>query len=106
MRVVGAGHGGNLSACGTTLRKMFTLRWPEHPMLGAGSPYELVEEDVLGEPTTVFATRVRSYRELIEQSLQFGDREAFVFGFGERHISYAEHERLVASTAEGLASRW
>ena len=83
-----------------------TLRWPDHPLLSAGSPYELIEEDVLGEPTRVFSTRMRSYGALVEASRAFGDREAFVFGFGERRITYAEHERLVASAAAGLANRW
>jgi long-chain acyl-CoA synthetase len=81
-----------------------TLRWPDHPMLGAGSPYELVEELVLGEPTTVFATRLRSYGALVAASTRHGERDAFVFG--ERRITYGEHERLVASAAAGLAARW
>jgi acyl-CoA synthetase (AMP-forming)/AMP-acid ligase II len=81
-----------------------TLRWPDHPMLGPGSPYELVEEDVLGAPTTVFARRLRNYRELVAAAAGHGDREAFLFG--DRRISYAEHARLVASTAAGLARDW
>jgi acyl-CoA synthetase (AMP-forming)/AMP-acid ligase II len=77
-----------------------TLRWPDHPMLGGDSPYALVEEDVLGARMMVMKTRLRSYRELVAASARHGDRTAFVFG--ERRITYAEHERLVASAAMGL----
>ncbi|MCU1374608.1 MAG: acyl-CoA synthetase (AMP-forming)/AMP-acid ligase, partial [Actinomycetia bacterium] len=80
-----------------------TLRWPDHPMLGPGSPYELVEEQVLGEPTLVFAERLRSYRELVAAAADHGDADAFVFG--DRRITYAQHERLVASVAAGLAEQ-
>jgi long-chain acyl-CoA synthetase len=81
-----------------------TLRWPDHPMLGGDSPYALVEEDVLGARMMVIANRLHSYVELVAASARHGDRTAFVFG--ERRISYAEHERLVASAAAGLRDRW
>jgi acyl-CoA synthetase (AMP-forming)/AMP-acid ligase II len=81
-----------------------TLRWPDDPMLGPGSPFEIVEETVLGETTMVFRERLRSYRELVEQATAYGDREAFVFG--DRRITYAQHGAMVAGVAHGLATRF
>ena len=37
-------------------------------LTGPGGPFEIVVEDVLGVPTQVYAQRMRSLRELIEQS--------------------------------------
>ncbi len=65
-----------------------------------GAPFEIVEEDVLGERMPVFRSRRRSLRELLEGSAALGDREYVVHG--DRRISYAEHLRLVASTAQAL----
>ncbi len=65
-----------------------------------GAPFEIVEEDVLGERMAVFRSRRRSLRELLEGSAALGDREYVVHG--DRRISYAEHLRLVASTAQAL----
>lgn len=81
-----------------------TLRWPDHPMLGPGSPFEIVEENVLGETTMVYRERLRSYRELIVQATAHGDREAFVFG--DRRVTYAQHGAMVAAVAHGLATRF
>jgi len=65
-----------------------------------GAPFEIVEEDVLGERMPVFRSRRRSLRELLAGSAALGDREYVVHG--DRRISYAEHLRLVASTAQAL----
>jgi acyl-CoA synthetase (AMP-forming)/AMP-acid ligase II len=65
-----------------------------------GAPFEIVEEDVLGERMRVFRNRRRSLRELLAGSAALGDREYVVHG--DRRISYAEHLRLVASTARAL----
>ena len=43
-------------------------------LVGAGAPLELVTEDVLGAPTTVFARRPRSLRELLDtRTADFGE---------------------------------
>jgi len=65
-----------------------------------GAPFEIVEEQVLGERMPVFRNRRRSLREILEGSAAHGDREYVVHG--DRRISYAEHLRLVASTAQAL----
>ena len=65
-----------------------------------GAPFEIVEEEVLGERMPVFRNRRRSLREILVGSAAQGDREYVVHG--DRRISYAEHLRLVASTARAL----
>jgi acyl-CoA synthetase (AMP-forming)/AMP-acid ligase II len=76
----------------------------ESALAGPGSPFELVEEDVLGERMNVFKTRTRSLREYVANSVSFGEQEYIVYG--DRRISYAEHADLVASTARFLAERY
>jgi len=71
---------------------------------GPGGPFEVVMDDVLGERMQVVAGRARSLRELLERSALHGDKEYIVHG--ERRITYAEHLRLVASVARGLAERY
>src|SRR5262245_65355884 len=65
-----------------------------------GAPFEIVEDEVLGERMPVFRHRRRSLREILAASAAFGDREYVVYG--ERRISFAEHLRRGASTAQAL----
>ena len=58
-------------------------------LLAAGSPFELVWEDVLGERMQVFKQRAPSLRALVERSMAFGDAEYVVFG--AHRITFAEH---------------
>jgi len=69
-------------------------------LTGPGGPFEIVEEPVLGERLRVFKSRPRSLRELLAGSAAHGEREYIVHG--ERRIGYADHLRLVASTARAL----
>lgn len=73
-------------------------------LTGPGAPFELVQEDVLGEPMPVFKQRLSCLRELLDQSKAHGDAEYIVFE--GRRIGYAEHHALVASVARGLAERY
>jgi acyl-CoA synthetase (AMP-forming)/AMP-acid ligase II len=65
-----------------------------------GAPFEIVEEEVLGERLPVFRNRRRSLREFLAASAALGDREYVVHG--DRRLSYAEHLRQVASAASAL----
>ena len=69
-------------------------------LTGPGGPFEIVEEDVLGERVPVFKNRLRSLRELLERSEALGDTEYMVCG--EWRIGYAQHLRYVASAARAL----
>ncbi len=70
-------------------------------LTGPGSPFELVEEDVLGETMRVFRNRPRSLRDVLVKSFEFGDRDSMVFSDGRR-ITFAETEQQVASVAAYL----
>src|SRR3954465_744331 len=65
--------------------------------------FELADEEVLGHRVTVFRDRHRSLRELLDSSLEFGDRDYLVDG--ERRISYSEHHAAAARVARWLASQ-
>ena len=76
----------------------------EAQLTSPGGPFEVVEEEVLGERMAVFKNRRRSLRELLADSALHGGKEYIVYG--DRRISYAEHLRLVASTAAALRERY
>jgi acyl-CoA synthetase (AMP-forming)/AMP-acid ligase II len=69
-------------------------------LTGPGGPFEIAREEVLGERMPVFRSRRRSLREMLAASAALSGREYVVHG--DRRISYAEHLRLVASTARAL----
>jgi len=73
-------------------------------LLGPGGMFELAEEEVLGERMKVFKSRVPSLRALVERSAAFGDAEYAIFG--DRRITFAQHERAVASVARALRERY
>ena len=51
-------------------------------LLAPGAPFEMADEDVLGEPMQVFVQRVRSLRQLLVQAGRFGDSDYAVFHDG------------------------
>jgi len=73
-------------------------------VVGPGGFFALAEEEVLGERMQVFRDRKRSLRQMLEESVQHGDREYLVLG--DRRITYAEHLRLVGAAARGLRERF
>jgi acyl-CoA synthetase (AMP-forming)/AMP-acid ligase II len=81
-----------------------TVEEIETQLTGPGGPFEVVTEDVLGEPMRVFAGRSRSLRALVEASRAHGEKEYIVCG--ERRITFAEHADLVGSVARGLSERY
>lgn len=83
---------------------MTTVEEIEAQLTGAGGPFEVVTDEVLGEPMSVVAGRVRSLRELVEASRAHGEKEYIVYG--ERRITYAEHADLVGSVARALSERY
>ena len=76
-------------------------------LLAPGAPFEMADEDVLGEAMQVFVQRARSLRQLLEQAGRFGDSDYAVFhDVGRRRaLTFADHERRVASVAAALADR-
>jgi acyl-CoA synthetase (AMP-forming)/AMP-acid ligase II len=68
---------------------------------GPGQPFEIVEEDVLGERLPVFANRPHSMREILLGADRFGDRDCYVFGDGLR-LPFDQLISQVASLATAL----
>jgi long-chain acyl-CoA synthetase len=73
-------------------------------LLGAGSPFELADELVLGERMKVMRQRASSLSALLERSASFGELPYLVAG--ERRISYREHLALVGAAAAALRDRY
>ncbi|MEV7431781.1 class I adenylate-forming enzyme family protein [Nocardioides sp. NPDC092400] len=65
-----------------------------------GAPFELVREDVLGAPVTLFAHRKRALHEVLAESVVHGDR-TYVATL-EEQVSFAEHAAMVSSLARAL----
>jgi len=76
----------------------------EARLIGPGGPFEIVREEVLGAPMSLFRSRPLSLRELLEGSIARGDADYIVCG--ERRISFREHATLVASVAAALRERY
>ena len=74
-------------------------------LMGSGAPFELVIEDVLGEPAEVFAQRKRSLREsLATAAMQFGER--VYLATVDRDYTFAETARIVGHLAQRLATEF
>ena len=80
----------------------------EAQLLAPGAPFELAEEEVLGERVLVFANRARSLRDVLLRGREFTDAEYMVFRDGdrERRYTFGDHEKLVASAATALRDRF
>jgi len=80
----------------------------ETELLAPGGLFALAEDEVLGERMAVFANRLPSLREALVAARGFGEREYLVFADADarRVLTFAEHERLVASVARALGERF
>ena len=84
------------------------VREVEAQLLAPGSHFALVEQQIDGRPILAFANRTTNLRDLVAASVGFGDAEYLVEtdGIHERRVTFAEHERLVASLAAEMAERY
>jgi acyl-CoA synthetase (AMP-forming)/AMP-acid ligase II len=80
----------------------------EAQLLAPGAPFELAEDEVLGERAHVFANRARSLRDVLLRAREFSQAEYLVFQDAdrERRYTFGEHEKLVARTARALEDRY
>jgi len=76
----------------------------EAQLTGPGGPFEVVSEEVLGTAMSVCKNRPASLRSLLEDSVARGDAEYMVYD--GRRITFAQHERLVASVAKALSEKY
>ena len=87
-------------------QEQYVHRWevPAHhaAVVGPGSPLELVEEDVLGVPTTDFKHRPPHLRAVLESAVErFGDNPYFVFP--DQTLTYRDVAASAARIARYLA---
>ena len=69
-------------------------------LTGPGGTFEIVVEDVLGNPLQVYRRRLGSMRDLVEGADARGDVDWLVQG--DRRLTYGEHNALVRRTAVAL----
>jgi long-chain acyl-CoA synthetase len=69
-------------------------------LTGPGGPFEIVVEDVLGVPTQVYAKRMRSLRELMDQNAARAELDWVVQG--DRRLTFGGHDRLARVVAGRL----
>ncbi len=90
-----------------------TLVWPDpglpedvrRSLVGPGTPFELVEEEVLGTVMEVFANRPRTIVEILRGGVErFGGRPYTVFP--EREFSFESIIGPVAAVARGLRDKY
>ncbi|MGE4608549.1 MAG: class I adenylate-forming enzyme family protein [Myxococcota bacterium] len=72
----------------------------EAKLTGSGGPFETTEQDVVGERMTVFKNRAASLRELLERSIDHGDKLYIVCG--QQRLTFADHAARVASVARAF----
>lgn len=83
------------------------VRAPESDALamltGPGGPMEIVTEEVLGARVEVYATRMRSMRDLLALAAGHGDKTFLVYG--DRRLTFPEHEHRAYQIADFLTQR-
>lgn len=84
------------------------IREAEEQLTGPGGMFELRETQIDGQPILAFTPQVTNVRDLLARSPSFGDKEYLVETDGdtERRMTFAEHERAVASLARVLADQY
>ena len=77
-------------------------------MLGPGSPFELVDEEFVGEVMRVPAQRPRTLRDVLGNSVGFGDAVYMVAtdGVMSRRYTFTEHAQAVASVARSFSEQF
>ncbi len=83
---------------------MKTVEEIEAELIAPGGPFEIIEEEVLGEKMKVFKDRDRSLREIFDKSTNHGDNEYIICG--DRRITFNEHHALVHSVARNLREKY
>jgi len=68
-----------------------------------GGLFELTTEDVLGQPAAVFASRMRSLREMVAKAAAFADQEFLVLQ--DQRLTFDDFTSQVAAAAAALQQR-
>ncbi len=73
-------------------------------LTATGAPFELVREEVLGAPVTLFANRQRALHDVLATSMDHGDR-VYIASLDEQ-ITFTQHAAMVASLAQVLRDEY
>ena len=86
--------------------RLAKLREADAALTAPGAPFELVEEEVLGERMPVLRNRPRSLRDvLLAGAARHGDRDVYVWS-DDRRSTFTGLVAEVAGVARGLAERY
>ena len=86
--------------------RLAKLREADAALTAPGAPFELVEDDVLGERMPVVRNRPRSLRDvLLAGAARHGDRDVYVWSDGRRS-TFTSLVAEVAEVARGLAEHY
>src|SRR4051794_719989 len=86
--------------------RLAKLRESDAALTAPGAPFELIEEEVLGERMPVLRNRPRSLRDvLLAGADRYGDRDVYVWSDGRRS-TFTGLVTEVAEVARGLAERY
>lgn len=77
---------------------------PATALTGPGAPFEVVSEQVAGVETKVYKQRMKSLREVLDNSGGFGEKDFVVQG--ERRMSFADHLDQSRRAAAALAGEF
>ncbi|HEY8543721.1 MAG TPA: class I adenylate-forming enzyme family protein [Acidimicrobiales bacterium] len=84
---------------------MVTMTDIKAQLTGPGGAFEVVTEEVLGRPMSVYKQRMRSLREIPQAAALRGDDKDFLV-YGDRHYGFAEFTRTANGVARALADRF
>jgi long-chain acyl-CoA synthetase len=74
-------------------------------LTGPGQRFELVEEEVRGEPMEVFVNRPRSLRDVLVSGAERGNEDCYIFSDGRR-LSFLDVKHQAASVAAALKTTY
>jgi long-chain acyl-CoA synthetase len=81
---------------------MVTMTDIKAQLTGPGGAFEVVTEDVLGRPLSVYKDRMRSLREIPQAAAMRGDDKDFLV-YGDRHYGFTGFVRTANGVARALA---
>ncbi|HYD10771.1 MAG TPA: class I adenylate-forming enzyme family protein, partial [Acidimicrobiales bacterium] len=83
---------------------MPTMQEVTQQLTGPGGMFEVVVEDVLGEPTKVYKERMRALRQVFELGTMRGDAQEHLV-FGDRRYGFGQFAKACNGVSEQLVAR-
>ena len=80
---------------------MPTMQEVTEQLTGPGGMFEVVVEDVLGQPTKVYKERMQSLRQVFELGAMRGDSQEHLV-YGDRRLTFGQFVKAANGVAESL----